>query len=382
MSTAGSPSDISGKPLWLLAELTYRCPLQCPYCSNPLELDRHADELGTEDWLRVLREARALGAMQLGLSGGEPLVRRDLERLIAEARTLGYYSNLITSGVGMDAERVAAFKQAGLDHIQISFQASNAELNDFLGGTHSFAHKVAMARAVKAQGYPMVLNIVLHRENIDQLDDIIRMTVELRADYVELASTQYYGWSRLNLEALLPTRAQLERAQAVARRHQEAQKGRMRIIYVVPDYYEARPKACMNGWGSIFLTVAPDGTALPCHAARQLPGIAFPNVRSASIAEIWQDSPAFRRFRGLDWMQEPCRSCPEKTKDFGGCRCQAYMMTGDAAATDPVCDKSPHHAALVAEVERIGRVAAGDAPATRPLVFRNLRNARKLAETD
>jgi PqqA peptide cyclase len=374
---AGSLSDLSGKPLWLLAELTYRCPLQCPYCSNPLEIARYNDELSTDDWLRVLHEARALGAMQLGFSGGEPLVRPDLEQLIAEARGLGYYSNLITSGVGMDVDRVARFKEAGLDHIQISFQASDATLNDFLGGTSSFQHKVAMARAVKSMGYPMVLNIVIHRRNIDQIEDIIRMTIELEADFVELASTQYYGWSKVNVDALLPTRIQLERAEAVARDYQARMKGRMKIIYVVPDYFENRPKACMNGWGSIFLTIAPDGAALPCHAARSLPGLHFPNVREQSLREIWYDSDAFNHFRGFDWMPEPCRSCPEKTKDFGGCRCQAYMMTGDAAATDPVCDKSPHHAALVRDVERLGALTDAEA-AARPLVFRNMRNSREL----
>ncbi len=376
---AGSLSDISGKPLWLLAELTYRCPLQCPYCSNPVDLARYDQELTTDDWLRVLREARALGAMQLGLSGGEPLVRRDLEQLVQEARELGYYSNLITSGVGMDADRVARLREAGLDHIQISFQASDAELNDFLGGTASFAHKLEMARAVKAQGYPMVLNIVIHRRNIDQIEDIIRMTIELEADYVELASTQYYGWSRLNLDALLPTRAQLEAAEATAHRYQDAMKDRMKIIYVVPDYFEDRPKACMNGWGSIFLTIAPDGRALPCHAAATLPGLQFPNVRDHSVESIWYESDAFNRFRGFDWMREPCRSCPEKTKDFGGCRCQAYLMTGDARATDPVCGKSPQHAALLAQVERIGRLGAEEA-AARPLVFRNMRNSRREIE--
>lgn len=377
---AGLPSEISGRPLWLLAELTYRCPLQCPYCSNPVDFARNTTELATDDWLRVLREARVLGAMQLGFSGGEPLLRKDLEVLIAEARNLGYYSNLITSGIGMDEERVARFKEAGLDHIQISFQASTEDLNNYLGGTSSFAHKQAMARAVKGQGYPMVLNIVIHRHNIDQIEDIIRMTIDLKADYVELASTQYYGWSKLNLDTLLPTRAQLVRAEAVAHRYQDLMKDRMKILYVVPDYYENRPKACMNGWGSIFLTIAPDGSALPCHAAQQLPGLSFPNVRDYSIDEIWNRSEAFGRFRGFEWMQEPCRSCSEKTKDFGGCRCQAYMMTGDATAADPVCDKSPHHATLVAEVERIGTIAAASTAKEHPLIFRNSRNSRALGK--
>ena len=374
---AGLSSDISGKPLWLLAELTYRCPLQCPYCSNPVEIAKYQDELSTDDWLRVLREARAMGAMQLGLSGGEPLVRKDLETIVAEARSLGYYSNLITSGVGMDEDRVAELKRLGLDHIQISFQASDETLNNFLGGTKSFQHKIEMARAVKANGYPMVLNIVLHRRNIDQIEDIIKMTIELNADYVELASTQYYGWSKVNLDALLPTRQQLERAEKIAHEYQDKMKDRMKIIYVVPDYFETRPKACMNGWGSIFLTIAPDGSALPCHAATTLPGLEFPNVREYSIETIWNDSSAFNKFRGFEWMQEPCRSCPDKTKDFGGCRCQAYMMTQDATAADPVCDKSPHHARLVADVDRLSALSDEDAQAA-PLVFRNMKNSKEL----
>ena len=370
----------ASKPLWLLAELTYRCPLQCPYCSNPVEIAKYNDELSTEDWLRVLQQARKMGATQLGFSGGEPLVRRDLEDLISEARRLGYYTNLITSGVGMDEDRVKAFKQAGLDHIQISFQASNEELNNYLGGTKSFQHKQNMARVVKQYEYPMVLNIVLHRQNIDQIRDILDMTVELKADYVELASTQYYGWSRVNIEQLLPTRAQLEQAEIVAREYQQKMKDRMKIIYVIPDYFENRPKACMNGWGSIFLTIAPDGSALPCHAAAQLPGLEFPNVRNHSIEHIWNESDAFNKFRGFDWMQEPCRSCPEKEKDFGGCRCQAYMLTGDATNADPVCDKSPHHQQLHAEVGRIGSLSDASEVASKPLIFRNMRNSRELAQ--
>lgn len=387
MATAGSapsnPPEASrpapGKPLWLLAELTYRCPLQCPYCSNPVDFARYKDELDTDSWLRVLREARKMGAAQLGFSGGEPLVRTDLEVLIAEARKLGYYTNLITSGVGMDEARIAAFKEAGLDHIQISFQASDEALNNYLGGTESFQHKYEMARLVKKYDYPMVLNIVLHRQNIDQIEDILRMTIDLEADYVELASTQYYGWSKLNEAALLPTRDQLKRAEAIAHEYQARMAGRMKIIYVVPDYYENRPKACMNGWGSIFLTIAPDGSALPCHAARQLPGFEFPNVRDHGVEWIWNESPAFNAYRGDDWMREPCRTCPEKGKDFGGCRCQAFMLTGDARNADPVCDKSPHHGTLVAAVDAITAQPLPDST-TKPLIFRNTRNSRALAD--
>jgi len=367
-------------PLWLLAELTYKCPLQCPYCSNPLEIAKYQDEISTEDWVRVMQQARKMGATQLGFSGGEPLVRQDLEELVQEARHLGYYTNLITSGVGMDEARVKRLKDAGLDHIQISFQASNEELNNFLGGTKTFQHKYEMARIVKAYDYPMVLNIVIHRKNIDQIRDILDMTVELNADYVELASTQYYGWSRINVDHLLPTREQLANAEKVAKEYQEKLKGKSKIIYVIPDYFENRPKPCMNGWGAIFLTIAPDGTALPCHEAGQLP-IEFPNVKDHSIEDLWNDSPGFNHFRGFEWMKEPCRSCPEKEKDFGGCRCQAFMMTGDAANTDPVCDKSPNHQALLDDVERIGKIAVAEKGMDlkeQPLVFRNMKNSKKI----
>ena len=369
------------KPLWLLAELTYRCPLQCPYCSNPVEIAKYQEELSTDDWIRVMREARKMGATQLGFSGGEPLVRQDLEELIAEARQLGYYTNLITSGVGMDEARIKAFKKVGLDHIQVSFQASNEELNNYLGGSKTFQHKLEMARLVKKYDYPMVLNIVLHRKNVDQISDILDMCVDLDADYVELASTQYYGWSRINVDQLLPTRTQLKHAEAVAKKYQEDLKGQMKVIYVIPDYFENRPKPCMNGWGAIFLTIAPDGSALPCHAAAQLPGLNPPNVKDHSVDWIWDESPAFNMFRGTDWMQEPCRSCPEKEKDFGGCRCQAYMLTGDARNADPVCDKSPHHHALHEDVERIGRLASKGGE-EKPLIFRNMKNSKKaIAET-
>lgn len=371
MPQAGSAQD-TPKPLWLLAELTYRCPLQCPYCSNPLDLARYKNELSTDEWIRVLREARALGAAQLGFSGGEPLVRRDLETIISEARVLGYYTNLITSGIGMDEARVAAFKDAGLDHIQVSFQASSQELNDYLAGTDSFAHKLAMARAVKSHGYPMVLNVVMHRKNIEQIDSILDMAVELEADYVELANTQYYGWALLNREHLLPSGEQLERAEAIAHEYQERLKGRMEIFFVVPDYYARRPKACMGGWGSVFLGVAPDGTALPCQAARQLPGMHFPNVRDESIESIWYDSEVFNQFRGFEWMKSPCRTCPERTQDFGGCRCQAYQLTGDPAATDPVCELSPDHH-LIDDVLRHAQMPPQP---DRPLVFRNPRNSK------
>ncbi len=373
---AGLESNQS-KPLWLLAELTYRCPLQCPYCANPIEIAKYKDELSTDDWIRVMQQGRKMGATQLGFSGGEPLVRQDLEELIIEARRLGYYTNLITSGVGMDENRIKAFKKAGLDHIQVSFQASSEELNNYLGGSKTFQHKLEMARLVKEYDYPMVLNIVLHRKNVDQISDILDMTIDLKADYVELASAQYYGWSRINLDQLLPTRVQLDRAESIAMQYQKKMKGKMKIIYVIPDYFEDRPKPCMNGWGSIFLTIAPDGSALPCHSAAQLPGLEPPNVKDHSVEWIWDESPAFNKFRGLDWMQEPCRSCPDKEKDFGGCRCQAYMLTGDATNADPVCDKSPHHKALHDDMDRIDKLAGQTNSNEKPLIFRNMKNSLK-----
>jgi pyrroloquinoline quinone biosynthesis protein E len=362
-------SSRPGPPLWLLLELTYKCPLHCVFCYNPTDFTRTGAELTTADWLRVLREARALGAVQLGLSGGEPLVRDDLEEIVGEAHKLGFYTNLITSGVGLNETRLQALKAAGLDHIQLSFQDSTKQMNDFLSSTRTFELKSKVAALIKQYDYPMVLNVVLHRLNIDHVEEILKMAQTMGADYVELANTQYYGWAFKNRERLLPSREQLQRAEATTRRFREANAQNMRIFFVVPDYFERRPKPCMNGLGSIFLTIAPDGCALPCHAARMLPGLEFPNVRDASIESIWYDSPSFNHFRGDAWMKEPCRSCPEKSKDFGGCRCQAYLLTGDAANTDPVCDLSPHHHLVTEAVARTERPYREE----QPLVFRDHR---------
>lgn len=359
-SSFAKPGHEAGPPLWLLAELTYRCPLQCPYCSNPLDFAQQGAELTTAEWIEVFRQARALGAAQLGFSGGEPLVRQDLAELIKAARDLGYYTNLITSGIGLTEARIAEFADAGLDHIQISFQAADEEVNNLLAGSKkAFAHKLAMARAVKAHGYPMVLNFVTHRHNIDNIERIIELCLELEADFVELATCQFYGWAELNRAGLLPTRAQLERAERITQQWRDklaAENHPCKLIFVTPDYYEERPKACMNGWGNLFLDITPDGTALPCHSARQLP-VQFPNVRELSLEHIWRHSFGFNRFRGDDWMPEPCRSCDEKHKDFGGCRCQAFMLTGDASNADPVCSKSAHHGVILA-----ARQQADEAP--------------------
>jgi len=346
--TANKPAV--NPPLWLLAELTYRCPLQCPYCSNPLDFAQQENELTTEQWITVFRQARAMGSVQLGFSGGEPLVRKDLPELIAAARDLGFYTNLITSGIGLTEKKLQTFGDAGLDHIQISFQASDETLNAALAGSKkAFQQKLAMAKAVKAQGYPMVLNFVLHRHNIDQIDKIIDLCIELEADDVELATCQFYGWAHINREGLLPSIEQIARAEATVKRYRErmAASGNLtNLLFVTPDYYESRPKGCMGGWGAIFLSVTPDGTALPCHSARQLP-VKFPSVLEHDLQHIWYESFGFNRYRGYDWMPEPCRSCPEKEQDFGGCRCQAFMLTGDADNADPVCDKSAHHGKIL-----------------------------------
>jgi pyrroloquinoline quinone biosynthesis protein E len=362
--------DRAGPPLWLLLELTYRCPLHCVFCYNPLELKHTAAELTTDEWIRVLREGRAMGAVQLGLSGGEPLARDDLELIVAEAHKLGFYTNLVTSGVGLNEARIKALKEAGLDHIQLSFQDSTKETNDFLSSTRTFDLKMKVAQLIKRYEYPMVLNVVLHRLNIDHVEQILDMAERLGSDYVELANTQYYGWAWRNREQLLPSREQVERAEETTRRFRAKAGQRMQIYFVVPDYFERRPKACMNGLGKVFLMVTPDGTALPCHAARMLPGLDFPNVRTVSLESIWFDSQAFNHYRGDSWMKEPCRSCPEKTKDFGGCRCQAFLLTGDAANADPVCDLSPHHHLVTEAVARAEQPRLQDLPV---LVFRDHR---------
>ncbi len=362
-------------PLWLLAEVTYRCPLHCVFCYNPLNYAGNKNELTTEQWKDVFTQARKLGAAQLGISGGEPLLRDDIEELIGHAHQLGFYTNLITSGVGLTEERIAKMKALGLDHIQLSFQDSTKEMNDFLSSTKTFDLKNKVAKLIKKYDYPMVLNVVLHRYNLDHVDRIIGMAVEMGVEYLELANTQYYGWGMVNREQLIPTREQLERAEGVVNQWREKLGKSTRLLFVVPDYFEQRPKACMNGWGSVFLAVAADGSALPCHAAQSLPGLTFPNVTKESLRDIWYNSEAFNRFRGYGWMKEPCRTCPDKEKDFGGCRCQAYALTGDAENADPVCSKSPHHG----DVQKIVLQARHRSGEEKPLVFRNDANSLRYA---
>ncbi len=346
-------ADALHRPLGLLAELTHRCPLGCPYCSNPLELDRRSDELDTETWARVFREAAGLGVLQVHLSGGEPAARRDLVEIMAAARTAGLYSNLITSGVGLTAKTFAALVDAGLDHVQISIQDSEPESADHIAGYKgAYARKRALASEVIRHGLPLTINAVMHRANIDRIGDMVALALELGATRVEIAHVQYYGWALKNRAALMPTPEQVTRATGVVEDLRKRHHGAIVIDAVVPDYYARYPKPCVGGWGRRSLNVTPSGLVLPCHAAQSIPGLEFWSVRDRSLADIWASSPAFNAFRGDDWMQEPCRSCPRKHEDFGGCRCQAFALTGDARATDPVCHLSPRHA-LVGELAAV-----------------------------
>jgi PqqA peptide cyclase len=353
------------RPLGLLAELTYRCPLHCPYCSNPLELAAYRDELTTGEWLRVLTEARELGVLQLHVSGGEPLLRRDLAEIVRCAAGLGLYTNLITSALGLTPRRAEELRDAGLDHVQISVQADEPVLSDRLAGTPSFERKLSAARLVKRLGWPLTLNVVLHRQNLDRVDRILDLAEELNADRIELANTQYYGWALRNRGGLLPSRSQVERAEAVARAARDRLAGRMEVVYVLPDYYGRYPKPCMGGWGRRQLTVVPDGVVLPCPTAHTLP-LPRTSVREHSLAWIWEQSPLFQAFRGTDWMQDPCRGCPRREIDFGGCRCQAFLLTGDAARTDPVCHLSPDHRLVAAAVSAADEADTAEVLTPRP----------------
>ncbi|HWA80309.1 MAG TPA: pyrroloquinoline quinone biosynthesis protein PqqE [Acetobacteraceae bacterium] len=336
-----------GPPLALLAELTHRCPLGCPYCSNPIALDRVRDELDTATWLRVIDEAASLGALQIHFSGGEPLVRRDLVTLVAHARKAGLYTNLITSAVLLDEARLESLRAAGLEHVQISFQDSQPTNADRIAGYEGgHEKKLAAARMVRAAGLALTINAVMHRQNLTHLPDMIALALDLGAGRLEIAHVQYYGWALANRQSLIPGRAEVRAAVLAVAAAREQLKGRLVIDHVVPDYYARRPKACMGGWARQFLNIAPSGLVLPCHAAQSIPGLRFDSVKERSLGEIWNHSEAFERFRGTSWMPEPCRSCERREVDFGGCRCQAMMLTGDAGATDPACELSPHHARL------------------------------------
>jgi pyrroloquinoline quinone biosynthesis protein E len=357
-------------PLLLIAELSYRCPLQCPYCSNPLEIgaERHRNELATEDWARTFREAGELGVLQLALTGGEPLVRKDLEELVAVARESDLYSTLVTSAIPLPRERLERLLEAGLDHVQISIQDSRPAESDRLAGVKSFDRKIEAARHVRELGFPLTINVVLHRQNLSQVGELIELADGLGARRIELANTQYAGWAAVNRATLMPTREQLEEGERAVVGARERIGPRMEILWVLPDYYEDYPKPCMGGWGREAILVNPNGEVLPCQAASSIPGLVFENVRDRSLGEIWFESDAFQRFRGTDWMPEPCRSCPfdRQEVDFGGCRCQALALTGEATNTDPVCHISPHHSVVVEARE----AAQADGL---PLVYRRMR---------
>jgi pyrroloquinoline quinone biosynthesis protein E len=336
-------------PLGLLAELTHTCPLGCPYCSNPLALDARAEELDAATWGRVFREAAALGVLQTHLSGGEPGARRDLVEITAAAHDAGLYTNLITSGIGVTASRLAALADAGLDHVQVSIQDSRESSADHIAGYQgAFARKCALAIEAVRLKLPLTVNAVMHRANIERVGEMVELALGLGAGRVEIAHVQYYGWALKNRAALMPTREQVERAAALVEELRARHRGRIVIDAVVPDYYARYPKPCMGGWGARSLNVTPAGKVLPCHAAESIPGLEFWSVLAHTLAEIWQHSPAFNAFRGTAWMQEPCASCPRRDQDFGGCRCQAFALTGDAAATDPVCHLSPNRAHVTA----------------------------------
>ena len=380
MEKVGSvPIKQARGPLWVNAEITYKCPLHCVFCYNPTDYaSTFGSELSTEDWLRVFKQSRELGAVQLGISGGEPLMRDDVEIMVSEATQMGYFVNLLTSGIGLTEKRIAAFKDGGLGQIQLSFQDSTKELNDFLSSTKTFDLKSKVAKLIKQYDYPMVLNVVLHRLNIDHIDQILEMAEAMEADHVELANSQYYAWALKNRKYLMPSEDQLKRAEETTNQFRERLGNKMKLYFVVPDYYATRPKACMNGWGSVFLNVAPDGLALPCHEARMLPGLDFPNVREHNIEKIWNDSEAFNAYRGESWMKEPCRSCDDRKTDFGGCRCQAFQLTGDATNTDPVCDKSPNHY-IITEQVALAQEPQPPAADIKPIIFyRDDKNSKSL----
>ena len=331
-------------PIAMLAELTYRCPLSCPYCSNPVEMAKKDSELSTAQWADVFGQAAKLGVLQLHLSGGEPASRRDLVELVKAARDAGLYTNLITSAIGLTQRRLAELDAAGLDHIQLSLQGTDAEMADRIGGYKGgFKRKMQAADWIVEAGFPLTLNAVLHRQNLHQLPQAIEMAVAMKARRMEVAVVQFHGWAMLNRQGLMPTRAQAEEANQIVADARKRLKGVMVIDYVPADYHNDYPKRCMGGWGTTGLNVTPDGTVLPCHAAPTIPSLNFDNVKDKSLSDIWYQGVAFNAYRGEDWMQEPCKSCDRRKLDFGGCRCQAMAIAGDASATDPACIKSPLH---------------------------------------
>jgi pyrroloquinoline quinone biosynthesis protein E len=358
----------------LIAEVTHRCPLHCVYCSNPLAMRDTAEELTTEQWTAVFRDAAQLGALQLHLTGGEPLARPDLTALIAAARSSKLYVNLITSGVGLNDARLDELVGAGLDHLQLSFQDSTERTADLYAGTRAHALKLRLSAMIRRHRIGFTVNMVVHRDNIGRLPEMIALAEELGPQRLEIANVQYYGWAFENRAALLPTREQVRESIALVEEAQQRLAGRMRIEFVLPDYYARYPKPCMGGWGNHLLLIDPAGYALPCHAARVIPDLVFERVVDRPLESIWRDSAVFNRFRGEEWMQEPCRSCDRRHLDFGGCRCQAMMLASDANATDPACTLSPRHSV----VEQVLQETQRERPAplvAKDLVFRIQRSA-------
>ena len=359
-------------PLALVAELTHRCPLHCVYCSNPLELQNRSDELSTEVWSRVFKEAAEAGVLQADFTGGEPLARTDIVELVRNARSAGLYVSLITSGLPLDEAKLAALVEAGLDHFQLSFQGAREETATDISGTHAHAHKLRVLEWLKRYRIGLTLNFVIHRQNLHELEEMLALVESSGAGCVEFASVQYYGWGFANRDNLMPTRDQLDRCVELLGKAEERLRGKTRVIFVVPDYYAKYPKPCVGGWGRKLMLITPNGQALPCHAAQIIPGLKFENVKDRGLREIWENSDPFQKFRGEAWMQEPCKSCDRRTLDFGGCRCQALLLAGDAAATDPVCSLAPQRpkvdAILAAANLAPVSVGAGLAPpATDPL---------------
>ena len=362
-------NDDPGAPLGLIAELTHRCPLQCGYCSNPLALEPRRNELETSEWERVFEEAAELGVLQLHLTGGEPMARGDLDALVRHAAAAGLYTNLITSGMQLDARRMDELRRAGIDHVQLSFQHVDAGEAERIGGVPGAqARKLAAAHAVRASGVPLTANFVIHRQNASHVGAMIELGAAIGASRIEIAHAQYHGWGLHNRAALLPDRAQVDVATEAVRCGRATYAGQLQIDYVVPDYHGRRPKACMGGWARRLLNVTPSGRAMPCHAAETIGYLVFPSVRDSSLASIWRDDPAFNRFRGTDWMKPPCRDCAFQAVDWGGCRCQAMALLGDAAETDPACELSPRHDVMADAVERRGAIPPD-------LVYRRFRSA-------
>ncbi|WP_420344190.1 pyrroloquinoline quinone biosynthesis protein PqqE [Paenirhodobacter sp.] len=355
-----------GLPLAVLAELTHRCPLQCPYCSNPIDLERASREMTTAEWCRAMDQMADLGVLQIHFSGGEPCIRKDLEELVAHATKVGLYANLITSGVMMTRERMLRLADLGLAHVQVSVQGARAGTSDRIGNFRDgLPKKLACAGWVKEAGLALTINAVMHRQNLDELPEILDLAVEMRAERIEVANVQYYGWALKNRQALMPTQAQLRQTTAFVEAARERLKGIISIDYVIPDYYAQRPKQCMGGWGRQFFNISPSGHVLPCHAAETITHLRFDSLREQTLEWIWHNSEAMNCYRGTDWMPEPCRSCEFKEVDFGGCRCQAFALAQDASATDPACAKSPHHRAI------FDLAQAESAAGTDALIYRN-----------